>query len=55
MLRNAIVTVTNSGIPALFDKKSGNPKLIKRGEWGSGGEAPSTRRFSGFFNKNKAF
>jgi len=53
------------GIPALFVKKSGNPKLIRMGDWGksrqppearrSGVRAPSIRRFSGFFNENKAF
>jgi len=28
-----------AGIPALFDKKSGNPKLIRMSEWWSGGFA----------------
>jgi len=31
----------NTGLPALFDEKSGNPKLIKRGEWGFGDRVPS--------------
>jgi len=33
-----------TGIAALFDEKSGSPKLIRRGKWGFGGKAPSCQK-----------
>jgi len=38
-------------IPVLFDEKSGNPKLIRRAEWGTGGKTLSAQQFSRFFNE----